>query len=346
MEPTGSFVKIVERLERWDEVLDTKLPLFIEASCGKWEEVSRDLIIAGLSAQRQIWLSQDGEKHSLEIHDGELFPKPDGPLWSLTILPAKSETDELRPLSCRHFVLLRARGQNSELAGMLSSLGARVSCLPMLKFVEPDDLMPLTRSLKEISHYDAVLFTSRNGVSHFLDRLLSQGFDYRILAKKTIIAIGPGTAATLLARGFKADLIASENVAEGLVRCLVEHFSSELPGKRFLFPRAQVARDHIGSELRLRGAIVDDIAVYKTVSPTPSAEQLQSIGPTSVLVVTSSSTAKHWAQVSALRPPCVCIGPICAETAHELGFPVLGTAPEHNLSGLVDFIAQKFGESL
>ena len=339
-----SHIRIAEPPHRWDEILDAQLPIYIEQGCGDWDKLSQNLLIAGLSSRFQLWLTEKGKRQAVEIREQTLHPKPQAEIWLLSVFPTQTNRSKARPFSEHHLVLLRARGQNSELAGMLDVLGARVSCLPMLEFTEPDDLGPITRALENLSTYDSLLFTSRNGVSHFLDELITQGFDTRDLAHKTLVAIGPGTAAELRDRTLKADLVADKNVAEGLLECLKAEHPGGLEGKRFLLPRAQVARDYICKELQQLGASVDDVPVYKTVAPVVNASQLERLDDKSILVVTSSSTVKHWAAATEKRPRCICMGPVCSNTAQELGFPVLGTAPHHNLTGLVDFIGKALGD--
>lgn len=226
----------------------------------------------------------------------------------------------MKPLAGLTVILTRERSQAAQLRDRLESLGARVELCPLLEFAPPDDLGPREEALRCLGDYDWLLFTSRNAVRFF-----------PVVGEMSarVAAIGPGTAAALRERGVAVDLVAEDSVAEGLLAAL-QH--EPVAGKRFLLPRAQEARDVLPDSLRARGALVDVVPVYKTVSPVPDAECPRG----DWVVLMSSSSARAWRQVCSADIPCLCIGPITAATAREQGFTRVVEADRHDADGVVE----------
>lgn len=226
----------------------------------------------------------------------------------------------MKPLAGLRVILTRERSQAEKLRERLAGLGARVELYPLLEFAPPDDPRPCEAALRRLGGYDWVLFTSRNAVRFFP---LPANCGARVAA------IGPGTAAALRARGVGVDVVAEEAIAEGLLAAME---AQPVEGKRFLLPRAQEARDVLPDGLRARGAVVDVVAVYKTVSPPPDGECPRG----DWVVLMSSSSARAWRRVCSDDIACLCIGPVTAATAREQGFSHVVEADRHDADGVVE----------
>ena len=128
-------------------------------------------------------------------------------------------------------------------------------------------------------------------------------------------------------------------------------------GKRFLIPRARVARDVLPEELRKRGAEVDVVEAYRTILPAAKPERIESIfsrhRPT-LIVFTSSSTVSNLLKLIAPEKRAeylegvriASIGPITSRTARDAGLTVHIEAREHTVPALVEAIVGGKGESL
>jgi len=246
-----------------------------------------------------------------------------------------------RPLHGRRIVVTRARTQASELSHRLRSLGADVIEVPAIR-IEPLDPAPLGIALDAIAGYRWILFTSRNAVAIVWDALRRRGADARALAGVRICAVGPGTAAELMARGINADVIPERFVGEGVAEAL----SGEMvQGTRVLFPKAAGARERLPDSLREKGAQVDEIAIYRSVPDGEGAATLRDAlarGEIDFVTYTSSSTVKHFVEAVGLdqarRARGASIGPITTATARELGLMVDVEADEATIAALVDVI--------
>ena len=82
------------------------------------------------------------------------------------------------------------------------------------------------------------------------------------------------TAAALKERGILADLKRRESVSEAMVTGLTE---GGIRGKSILLLRAEAGRDALSQGLSQEGALVNDVAVYRTVLPEESREAVRRI---------------------------------------------------------------------
>jgi uroporphyrinogen III methyltransferase/synthase len=202
---------------------------------------------------------------------------------------------EHRPLFGQRIVVTRTREQASELSRQLSEMGAEVLEIPTIRIVPPDEKQPLLEMMKGLGEYDWIVFTSPNGVIAFFDYFFKAFDDVRALGNLRIAAVGPATAAKLKELHLRVDVMPEEYLTKKVTRAIGDFESIE--NLRFLLARAQVANRELAKELEDRGAIVDDIAVYKTVPETEditgaAAKLLE--GGADWITFTSSSTVENF----------------------------------------------------
>jgi uroporphyrinogen III methyltransferase / synthase len=243
---------------------------------------------------------------------------------------------ERRPLHGEVVAVTRARSQASGLAARLRELGAEVVETPAIR-IEPRPLEgELRAAVDRIEEYALICLTSPNGVRLLFDALAAGGRDARALAAATVAAIGPGTAAELAGRGIRADIVPERFVAEALVEALEP---VPVEGRRVLVARAAEARSVLPDALRVRGAEVDDVALYETVAEALTESDRAALERATYVTFTSSSTVRFLLGAGA-RPPSsariVSIGPVTSATAGEHGLGVDVEAERHDIDGLVD----------
>ena len=227
------------------------------------------------------------------------------------------------PLAGRSVVVTRARAQASALAERLRILGARVVEAPAIR------IEPLEARLPPLGGVDLLCVTSPNGAR----RLLELVRDARALAGPAIAAIGPGTAEALRVGGIEADIVPPRAVAESLVEALAGRTIT-----RALIARAEVARDVLPAALRERGAEVEIVALYRTVSePLDDAARTAARGADYV-TFTSASSVRFY--VDAAGAPgdgqrIVSIGPVTSAALREHGLEPHVEAQEHTPDGLI-----------
>jgi len=256
---------------------------------------------------------------------------------------------EQLPLFGKRIVITRAREQAGVLREMLEELGAGVIEIPTIAIRDPVSWEPLDGAIQRLEQFHYLLVTSANGVRSFLRRLWACGRDVRDLKGLIIGAIGPATAAEFAKIGIKVDFIPKEYRAEGLLDCLA---GRDLRGQAFLIPRAKVARDLVPRVLAERGARVEVVEAYETVTPVFAPEELERLltPPPDVITFTSSSTASNFARLfpgqplsAVLRGTAVgSIGPITSATLRKLGLEVTFEARQSTIPGLVEAIEEYF----
>jgi uroporphyrinogen III methyltransferase / synthase len=257
---------------------------------------------------------------------------------------------EARPLFGRRIVVTRAREQASEFKTILAERGAHCIEFPTIAVEPPPSWEPLDSAIGRLSTYDWVIFTSVNGVRFFMERLFLTGRDVRALYGVQLAAIGPKTAEALEHFGLRPDLVPGEYRAEAILDGLS---GRTVKGKRFLLPRAMVARDVLPETLRQWGAEIDVIPAYQTVLPRErSAEMVEQLrsGKIDCLTFTSSSTVSNFFSLFETETilPCLqgvsiaCIGPVTAKTAEEHGLKVDIMPSQYTIAGLVQAISAYF----
>jgi len=253
------------------------------------------------------------------------------------------------PLSGRRIVVTRPRHQAGPLSSALRELGAEVVEAPAIRIEPPLDLGPLDAALARLETYDWIVFTSANGVEAFFGRLAELALPAP--ERAAFAAIGPATAEALGERGPEATVVPERFVAEEVFDALASRGFVE--GRRFLLPRADIAREALPRLLRGAGAEVDVVVAYRTVPDTSgvrAAAEAVARGEIDAVTFTSASTV--WSFFEALDPAAVrgrtaaaSIGPITSAALDELGMPPDVEAEAYTIDGLVDAILRYFEES-
>ncbi len=260
---------------------------------------------------------------------------------------------ETLPLFGKKILVTRSREQASDLAERLREFGAWPIEFPTIEIVPPSSWADVDHCLKQMIAYDWLIFTSVNGVKFFINRLLALGMDIRDLKGPKICAIGPKTAEVLRDLNLQVDFIPAEYQAEGL---LERWRGVNLKGKKFLIPRAKVARDLLPEELRKAGAVVDVVEVYQTILPQKEREKIRQLlkeREISAITFTSSSTAQNFAEIIGEEVkeltagiPIASIGPITAAKVSSLGMETTIMPKEYTIPALVDALVAYFSSKL
>lgn len=249
------------------------------------------------------------------------------------------------PLAGKCIVVTRPRHQARPLSQALGSLGARVVEAPAIRIEPPSDFAPLDQALARIDAYDWVVFTSANGVDAFFERV-SQVDPEKDLSSLSFAAIGPATAESLGERGYEAEVIPERFVAEEFFRALAAR--QEVAGRRFLLPRADIAREALPDLLKAAGGVVDVVVAYRTLAATEEIGRVVALvgkGEVDIVTFTSGSTVRSFfsevAPASVLgRFAAASIGPITSRALRDLGVEPAIEAASYTVPGLVEAIVR------
>jgi uroporphyrinogen III methyltransferase/synthase len=257
------------------------------------------------------------------------------------------QTASMKRLSGIKIMVTRPKEQTQELSEQLRALGGTVIELPTIEILPPAELAPLDDAAQNLRNYDWVIFTSVHGVRSFLSRLKSLNIPIRNLGLTKVAAIGPVTTSALKSVAIEPKYVPSEYLSERIVQGL-----GNVRGKRILLPRADIASKVLPTLLRENGAIVAEVAAYRTVAPQElTLERVKELFADGIDLVTftSPSTVRNLVQVVGKnelvqflsKVKVACIGPVTVEAVRELGLDVKIISKEHTVNGLVEAIANE-----
>jgi len=251
---------------------------------------------------------------------------------------------EKLPLFGRRIVVTRTRAQASQLSRQLLDRGADVLEIPTIRIEPPTQRLALADALLELNSYDWLIFTSPNGVATFFEYFFKVFDDLRDIGGVRIAAVGPATAATLRELHLKVDLTPPEYIASAIAAALAKYESVE--NLKILLLRAEVAGPELPKKLEEMGAIVDDLACYKTVPETEdrngAAARLLKEGADWITFASGSAAQNFHArfnlnQLLTQHPQIqfASIGPETSKALLALGLKPALEAREHTIAGLV-----------
>ena len=205
----------------------------------------------------------------------------------------------------------------------------------------------LVDALLELNSYDWLVFTSPNGVTTFFDYFFRQFHDMRDIGGARIAAVGPATAQKLKELHLQVDLMPDEALATSVAEAFGKFESVE--NLRICLLRAEVANPELPAALEAMGAIVDDVAVYKTVPETEDPHgvvaNFQERGADWIIFTSGSTVTNFHARfdLPALlkqlpQIKIASIGPETSKAIAALGIRPTVEARRHTTEGLVEAI--------
>jgi uroporphyrinogen III methyltransferase/synthase len=262
-----------------------------------------------------------------------------------------------RPLFGRRIVVTRSREQAGELVHLLEERGAEAIQAPTIRIAPPEDTESLDRACASAGEYDWIVFTSANAVDSFMGRLAAR-FDVRELKGVRLAAVGASTAERVARYGIRVDLTPDEFRADRLAEALTA--TDGVAGKRFLLPRADIARDVLTEQLRDAGGSVTEVVAYRTLLAGGERDADHDVyrllldRQIDAVTFTSASTVKSFAkmygeeQAADLLSTTVVasIGPVTAEAAQQLGIHTTVMPAKYTVKDLVDALVEHFSARL
>ena len=259
---------------------------------------------------------------------------------------------EKRSLFGQRIVVTRTREQASQLSSQLTERGAHVLEIPTIKITDPEERIALVEAMAGISGYDWLVFTSPNGVTSFFDYFFKAHDDIRAIGICRIAAVGPATASKLKEQHLRVDAMPEEYVAKKVAEAISKKDNVE--NLRVLILRAEVASPELPKQLEELGAIVDDVACYRTV---PETEDLNGAAAKLVeegadwVTFTSSSTVENFharfnlPELKKKFPglKLLSIGPETSKAITALGLHPDLEAKPHSIEGMVSAL-EKFAK--
>ncbi len=240
--------------------------------------------------------------------------------------------DAARPLEGMRILITRPKGQSTELADAITTLGGIPLEYPTIRIDLTSRTGELERAAQHVSSYDWIVFTSANGARAFLAKSVGKN------PKLGIAAVGPATAQAIEDFGCRCAFTPSEYLTERLAREL-----PQVDQRRVLLVRAQKTDAEMASILKERGAFVDEVQPYRVITSLPAElprayDAILFTSPSTVLGYKEIISASHSSKD--LDPVICCIGPVTAKAAEKHGFRADIVAKEHTARGLVNALVE------
>jgi len=342
----------------WTKLADPKRTLVLLMATATLGEIAEQLIAHGLDAATPVAVVQDGTRPSQRTVSGtlstiaaEVASANVGSPAVVVVGAVARLRDTLRwfdagALFGKRVLITRAGHQSEGFARALLERGAEPISAPAIAIEPPDDPRAGDETLDDLESFRWIVFTSRNGVDAFFERLAARGADARAIGAALIAAIGERTAERLEHYGIRADLIPAMYVSERVADAVIARSNA---GDRVLLYRASDARDALPRALEAARRHVTDVAAYKTVV-AHDPDFAGKVERADVLTFTSASTVRGFVAllgsndpVEAARGKCIaCIGPITAEAAGAAGFHVDVVASVYTTAGILDALEAHF----
>jgi len=159
-------------------------------------------------------------------------------------------------------ILTRSEEEGAAWGQVLTHSGHTVNYLPVQTYapMDPPDV--------HVAHFHLVLFTSKNAVTFF-----KAAFPHARQYHVSCAAVGRATARAAEEAGFKVDLVADQEKAEGLAREIGRRYP---PKAKLLLPCSSIARDELPAALGKAGYSVTVMPLYTPVS-LPPPEDLNAV---------------------------------------------------------------------
>ena len=340
----------------WAQVAKTPGTKVVTLDPDRIGQIAQLLMGHGLPAETPVAMTgrgTNGHQRSVESTLGAIAglvarerigPPAVAVIGNVVKLRGKLNWFERRPLFGQRIVVTRAREQAGQLSRRLLDHGAQVLEVPTIKLEPPTRREEIVDALLELNSYDWLVFTSPNGVTKFFEYFFKRFHDMRDLGGARIAAVGPATANKLKELHLQVDLMPDEALAVEIAKAFAKFETIE--NLKICLLRAEVANRELPEALEALGAIVDDVACYRTVPETEdatgAAASLLEQGADWV-AFTSGSTVVHFHarfDLPALlqkfpQLKTAAIGPETSKALAVLGLQPTVEAKQHTIDGLV-----------
>lgn len=172
---------------------------------------------------------------------------------------------EHAPLRGKTILITRAADQAAEVVKLLEQLGATVVLFPTIQIVPPRSWKECDEAIARMHEYDSIILTSLNAAENFFSRVrMAANGTNGVISQKTIYAVGEKTRKTVEQFGIPVAAMPTVYDSKHLAVALSR---SDVKGKRFLFPKGNLAGNVVTFALQEHGALIDEVIVYETIQP-------------------------------------------------------------------------------
>ncbi len=251
---------------------------------------------------------------------------------------------EEKPLFGQNIMVTRCRKQSSSLVESIMDMGGNPIEIPTIKIEKVKDNKELEQEIQNIKQYTYIIFSSKNAVDIFFEKLNEMGYDSRMLCNAKVCAIGTETRNSIKNYGINVDIIPKKFIAEELYEELKNVINED---DKILIPRAKNARDLIVNKLGQKCFVKEIITYESVIDYSKKDEVLQYIQDkkTNYITFASSSTVKNFValigqeNIDKLKDiKIISIGDITTQTVQDFGLRVYKQSEIATVKSMIDTI--------
>jgi uroporphyrinogen-III synthase len=181
------------------------------------------------------------------------------------------------PLTGTTILVTRPKKQAIAITKVLVEKGAEIVLMPMIEIVSVSDKV---LDEKIIVEQDMIIFVSRNAVTHF-----KAGIMFKLSSRTRLVAIGSATARCMEEKGLRVDMIGPTPAGSESLLALPE--MQTVVGLKVMIIRGESGRELLADTLKMRGANIRYLELYKRCLPNYKAEEITRAQMVDTIIVTS-----------------------------------------------------------
>jgi len=181
------------------------------------------------------------------------------------------------PLTGTTILVTRPKKQAIAITKVLVEKGAEIVLMPMIEIVSVSDKV---LDEKIIVEQDMIIFVSRNAVTHF-----KAGIMFKLSSRTRLVAIGSATARCMEEKGLRVDMIGPTPAGSESLLALPE--MQTVVGLKIMIIRGESGRELLADTLKMRGANIRYLELYKRCLPNYKAEEITRAQMADTIIVTS-----------------------------------------------------------
>ena len=247
-------------------------------------------------------------------------------------------------LAGQNVLVTRAADQSANLVRRIEAVGGRAVVQPVIEILPAADLEGLDTSIGRLEQFGLLVFTSRNGVRFFKDRMDS--IKSRLPENLEIAAIGSSTAELAGELWEIEPAVPPSSHSPSLADFLIDKYRD----RKMLLVRGDRGSDVLDQRLAQQGIEFESVVAYRSVDVTEAQTavvELLSAGQIDWVTATSSAIgqsavrlfgewlARDSSSEEKRRAKLVSISPTTSAAIDSVGGQVSAEATEYNLDGLV-----------
>ena len=233
-----------ERLD-WQKLANFPGTLVLYMALSHLADIARQLIAGGKDEQTPLllieWAGTNRQRVANQLL-GETAQNGPPPMHSPVLvilgevcaLRGQPAWFEQRPLFGQRILIPRPSHQARTTVQRLESLGAQTVCQPVFEIQPPEDFAELDAKISRLREFAWVVFSSRNGVESFLERLLALGHDARVLERPGWPRLAPALprpcrASTCVQTWYQTSIVPRDWLRHWLAKSEVNGYFSYVP---------------------------------------------------------------------------------------------------------------------